>query len=379
MKNKCKTCGREYRIEPPFIDGQEIVCPYCGEIGVYRIPTRIEVPVGARRTPAHETQPEARPETPCDTKPEMQPVSRFHVIRPTDGAGHAASSGQDNELVGSVRRRSRAVARRELLRKIKIVVKDLFWLLVLVGLVLGGWRLFRAWQASRPTAVQSQQQADLIKPSAIADLEARQLGVRAAVVLLTKDLHAAEERISAARTRAERERLSKFAEIALILDDVELNELAQLYLGEDWCAREGSFCRLMLRQKLSDGNRELLEKRVRDLEEKRKMLSRRLHCRYRDVHRETRQRTVNCELMQAVGKGTEAGQSSDEKDHLEQVKRFEESTSGALVECISGRLREMRCEENKLEDLCALASVFDAWPFNSFHRSSKESEHEERL
>jgi len=160
MKRKCKSCGQEYRIELPLVDGQEIVCPYCGETAVYQAPTRIEVPAGVRRTPASEPH----PETPSVTEPGMQPVSRFHVIRPANGAGTAVPSEKDNALVERVRSRSRTEARRQILRKIKIVVKDLFWLLVLVALVMGGWRLFLAWKGSRPTAVQTQPQAERINP-----------------------------------------------------------------------------------------------------------------------------------------------------------------------------------------------------------------------
>ena len=49
MKIKCGLCGEEIVIADDLVEGQHILCPYCGEKSEYRKPTRIELPTGIER------------------------------------------------------------------------------------------------------------------------------------------------------------------------------------------------------------------------------------------------------------------------------------------------------------------------------------------
>ena len=144
MKIKCGLCGEEIVIADNLVEGQHILCPYCGGRSEYRKPTRIELPTGAVNH--HHT---AKAESgDADEVPEIPAYKRnpnLYIRRPGEGGTNGESSRR-NALVDQVNARAKAEARRKLIMKLKKSASNIIALAVLVGLAVIGFKFYKSWK-----------------------------------------------------------------------------------------------------------------------------------------------------------------------------------------------------------------------------------------
>lgn len=151
MKIKCGLCGEEIVVADELIDGQRILCPYCGGKSEYRKPTRIELPQDVVRQPYDQgAAPKGNGETAQDGDeiPEIPAYKRnpnLYIRRPGEN-GVNAENGRRNALVDQVTARAKAEARRKLMAKLKKFASNVFALVVLVALAVAGFRFYKSWK-----------------------------------------------------------------------------------------------------------------------------------------------------------------------------------------------------------------------------------------
>ena len=143
MKIKCGLCGEEIVIADNLVEGQHILCPYCGGKSEYRKPTRIELPTG---TVNHPRTAKAGSDD-ADEVPEIPAYKRnpnLYIRRPGEN-GPNAENERRNALVDQVTARAKAEARRKLMAKLKKFAANVFALVVLAVLAVAGFRFYKSW------------------------------------------------------------------------------------------------------------------------------------------------------------------------------------------------------------------------------------------
>ena len=138
MVIKCEICFKEIELPEKIQDGQNVLCPFCGQKSVYHRPTRIELPSDVRRSETVQTSNDDVPELPVnENKPKLK------IIRPVA----SISRGDDsrNEFVSQVEARANADRRRKLKAKMKAFLNNFVAILLLVGLSVGGYKLYKMW------------------------------------------------------------------------------------------------------------------------------------------------------------------------------------------------------------------------------------------
>ena len=142
MNIKCGICGSEIVIEGGLLDGQHVLCPYCGGKSEYRKPTRIELPHEIERRAAALDEEALE----SDDVPEMPAYKRnpnLYIRRPSEN-GSGDECGRRNALVDQVEARAKAESRRKLMMKLKKLASNVFASAVFVGIVAGGFKAYRA-------------------------------------------------------------------------------------------------------------------------------------------------------------------------------------------------------------------------------------------
>ena len=144
MKIKCGLCGEEIVIADNLVEGQHILCPYCGGKSEYQKPTRIELPTGTVNRPRTAKSGSGD----AGEVPEMPTYKRnpnLYIRRPGEGGTNGESSRR-NALVDQVNARAKAEARRKLIMKLKKSVSNIIALAVFVGLAVVGLKFYKSWK-----------------------------------------------------------------------------------------------------------------------------------------------------------------------------------------------------------------------------------------
>ena len=188
MVIQCGACGKDIEVSGELMDGQHVLCPWCGEKTKYAKPSRIELPTGVRKRPILEAKPALR--VIREPKPTAQPVVDPNAKKTIYMAEEHARFYEEMKVKES---------RRKALEKIS----GLLGLAIVIG---GAWAGYELWtrHKERKEQVRLAQEAENLRLQKERNEElARQEAERRAQEEKARARRAVEE---AARAKREKER-----------------------------------------------------------------------------------------------------------------------------------------------------------------------------
>ena len=123
---RCGACGEKIEVTDSLVDGQHVICPFCNEKTAYSKPTRVELPVVA------------------DVEKKVKP--KLAIRRPQ--VMNSGTAGSES-VVNAVESRFRDQKRKERARKVKQFCGNLFSIIFLILILLGGYKLWQAYKEDR--------------------------------------------------------------------------------------------------------------------------------------------------------------------------------------------------------------------------------------
>jgi len=224
--------------------------------------------------------------------------------------------------------------------------------------------------------------AHCLLPQKLAASERRQWGVRAAIAQLIRDQKTVSERVKVITDTTIGQGKTKVDEVTALLDDNELNRIAERYHASEWAERRSTFLghvshsRSLQEEKDAKARnvRSDKEGRIRELLSKRRTLQNKLRTPYEERTRLAALADVERELLGLDMQKTENGQfipgkekvrHCDEQASKEKETMFglatasEEATLGNLNRVMAERLADLRWQEREPARIREVSSWFD--------------------
>lgn len=231
--------------------------------------------------------------------------------------------------------------------------------------------------------------AGYLLPKKIEEAEGKLPGIGVAISRIATDQLLVSERMRDITAQTLGKSRSKIEEVAMMLDDPELNRLALTYLGSDWSVQHSGFLgsvrhsrNLLKAQKEKRmGEETLLNRKIKELENRKRSLQNQMraprgssadrawHVEMDDVERQLlTYRSSNTyreyiEKDNASAKHIEA-EAKNEDALFNLACQYQTQTIGVLNRVIAEKLEELRFEEAEPSRLRQQMSWFNVWPLN---------------
>jgi len=203
MVIKCGACGKDIEIPGELLDGQRILCPWCGEKTQYSKPARIVLPTAVRPVRRPQPIPTHQP------KPIPQPNPELHVIREKKPQLVSVEDPNAKKAIYMAEEHARfyeEMKAKETRRKTFDKIGGLLGLLILVG---GAWAGYVFWtrHQERQVQVRLAQEAENVRLERERSEEnARQEAARKEREQKDRERRAAEEAAKRKQEAEQRER-----------------------------------------------------------------------------------------------------------------------------------------------------------------------------